>query len=309
MTGQESLFTFSMHKNLRPFFYYYGGKFTLSKRLPRPEHQTLIEPFAGSAGYSLHYHWLRVRLYDIDPVVIGMWNFLISASESEILRLPLVFDSVDDLVGVPEEAKWLIGFWLNKGSAIPKKNPSKWMREGDRPNTFWGDAVRHRLAQQVALIRHWEAEVMSYEDVPIATATWMIDAPYSNQAGSYYRYSSIDFTQLREWTKALPGQKIVCENEGADWLPFRPLHKQESSRGRVSHEVYWHEREDAGKPLCPDCGSPQTTIYPMDNEGSVTLYCDDCKREEHYFPQVKGRARPDLDPHIDYPERFKEGPI
>jgi hypothetical protein len=53
---------------VRPFFGYYGGKWRDSvKHYPKPQFETIIEPFAGSAGYSLRYASHNVRLYEIDP--------------------------------------------------------------------------------------------------------------------------------------------------------------------------------------------------------------------------------------------------
>lgn len=39
---------------------------------------------------------------------------------------------------------------------------------------------------------------------------------------------------------------------------------------------------------CPDCGSAETTVYPM-GDGAETLYCDNCKREEPLQRNVQGR--------------------
>ena len=63
--------------------------------------------------------------------------------------------TVDDLGPLPQEAKWLIGFWLNGGVSAPCKRPGAWMREGLRPNSKWGPVVRDLLASQVDRIRHW----------------------------------------------------------------------------------------------------------------------------------------------------------
>lgn len=74
--------------NLHPFFSFFGSKWRLAPSYPRPEASTIIEPFAGSAGYSLRYPAHRVKLFDIDPVVVGVWKYLIAVSERELLRLP-----------------------------------------------------------------------------------------------------------------------------------------------------------------------------------------------------------------------------
>ena len=203
----------------------------------------LVEPFAGSAGYALRYAHKDVILCEIDPVLVAVWEYLIKVSPEEVLAIgdvPLG-GSVEDL-GLPEEAAWLVGFWLNRGAASPRKRPSKWMREKIRPGSFWGDRVRHTIATQVEAIRHWEVHHCSYDRCPFdGEATWFIDPPYQH-AGQHYRYGSgrIDFPALGRWCRQRKGQVIVCENEGADWLPFQPLAAVKTTRrGKLSREVVW----------------------------------------------------------------------
>ena len=54
-------------------------------------------------------------------------------------------------------------------------------------------------------------------------ASWFVDPPYQNQ-GKHYHYGpeNVDFAMLGNWCRTRLGQVIVCENEGADWLPFTP---------------------------------------------------------------------------------------
>lgn len=229
---------------LRPFFGYYGGKWrdTL-KHYPRPAHRTIVEPFAGSAGYSLRYAGHVVILCEIDPVLSEVWRYLIRVKPSEIRAIPDVQPdgSVDDL-RICQEAKWLVGFWLNRGAASPRRSPSKWMRDRIRPGSFWGERVRERIATQVGSIRHWQIVNCSYEDCPSPKeATWFIDPPYEC-AGRHYRFGSeqIDYDALAIWCRERPGQVIVCENDGATWLPFRDLADVKTTRAnRRSKEVVW----------------------------------------------------------------------
>lgn len=207
---------------LYPFMSFYGGKWKPYKHYPAPTYDCIIEPFAGSAGYSVRNYNHKVKLYDIDPSIVAVWDYLIHTSSQEILNLPLEFDNVDDLT-IPEEAKLLIGFWLNRGSAVACKQPSSWMRSGKYPGSFWGQKIRERIATQVECIRHWTIEQKSFEEVPTHEGTWFVDPPYSTAAGRHYRYSEIDYVKLGEWCQTLPGQVIVCEQSPADWLPFEPL--------------------------------------------------------------------------------------
>jgi hypothetical protein len=87
---------------------------------------------------------------------------------------------------------------------------------------------RALLAEQVARIKHWTAHEVSYENLPVAQhpdATWFVDPPYQGSDGTHYSQdnSSLNFTHLGDWCRSLPGQVIVCENTGADWLPFEHL--------------------------------------------------------------------------------------
>ena len=202
-----------------------------------------MEPFAGSAGYSLRYPDRKVILCEIDPVLVAVWRYLVRVKASEIRAIPDIppNGSIDELK-VPEEAKWLVGFWLNRATASPRKTPSKWMREGIRPGSFWGPRVRETIAAQVDAIRHWQIHHCSYDESPWdGTATWFVDPPYQ-LAGRHYRYGSelLNYDALAEWCKDRPGQVIVCENEGANWLPFVELADVKTTRGdRRSKEVFW----------------------------------------------------------------------
>lgn len=236
---------------LRPFFGFYGGKWRDTPRLyPAPEYETIVEPFAGSAGYSLRVATRKVILCDKDPVITSVWKYLVRVKPREILRLPDIErdGSVDELK-VCQEARWLIGFWLNRGVTAPRKRPSKWMRDGIRPGSFWGERVRRTIASQVDRIRHWKICNVSYEECPIKSgATWFVDPPYQS-SGKHYRFGSnaIDYKELASWCRDRAGQVIVCENLGADWLDFRPLHEAKTTRaGRVSSEVIWTRNGASG---------------------------------------------------------------
>jgi len=229
---------------LRPFFGYYGGKWRdATRHYPEPYHETIVEPFAGSAGYSLRYAQRKIVLCEIDPIVAEVWRYLIRVQAAEIIAIPDLEpgQTVDDL-RIAQEAKWLVGFWLNRGAASPRKSPSKWMREGRSPGSFWGPRARYTIANQVCSIRHWKIFNCNYADAPVTSmATWFVDPPYEC-AGKYYRFGSrrLNYAALSAWCKTRPGQVIVCENEGASWLPFRTLADVKTTRaGHRSKEAIW----------------------------------------------------------------------
>ncbi len=209
---------------LRPFFPFYGSKWQLARRYPPPEYGTIVEPFAGAAGYAIQYPGLHVHLLEADPVIAGTWQYLIAARESEIRALPLEMRD-----GLPQEAKWLIGWWLNKGGATPAKMPGKWMRENRDHNLYWGERARDRIASGLRFIRHWKITCAHYSFAPRIEATWFIDPPYQVM-GRHYRFGSdlLDYAELADWCRGQRGQVMVCEGAGADWLPFTPLTEREA---------------------------------------------------------------------------------
>lgn len=238
-------------QTLRPFFSFYGSKWRAAPKYPKPKHGRIVEPFAGSAGYSLRYPDREVVLVDVDPTIAGIWDYLIKASEKEILNIPDVppHGSVKDLK-IGQEAKWLVGFWVNRASSAPRFKPSKWMRENKHPRCFWGRSVRQRIAGQLKFIRHWKVRNSSYSKIKVRKSTWFIDPPYE-RAGAHYIAGSnqIDYEDLSSWCRAREGQVIVCENSGAVWLPFKRFSEEKSMvTGRASYE------NRKSKEVCWVCG-------------------------------------------------------
>jgi len=229
---------------LKPFFSYFGSKYFLAKHYPRPQHDILIEPFAGSACYSLHYPHKQVRLVDKYDVICSIWDYLIKVSDKEILGLPLLAEgeTLDDYPDLCSEAKNLIGFWLAKARTVPTSKMSSYSAERfdlDRADS-WNPATKRRIARQVGHIRHWTIKQDSYENIDNESATWFIDPPYETEGKSYKESSkNIDYTHLGEWCKNREGQVIVCETNKAKWLEFEPLKViLNSGRGRTE-EVVW----------------------------------------------------------------------
>ena len=83
--------------------------------------------------------------------------------------------------------------------------------------------MRFRIASQLEKIRHWEIIDGDYTLAPDLQAHWFIDPPYI-AAGKKYPVRDIDYSNLAEWSRNRKGFVQVCENEGADWLPFQPFH-------------------------------------------------------------------------------------
>src|SRR5215467_11108398 len=109
-------------RQLRPFFGYFGGKWRDAlKHYPAPAHDTVVEPFAGSAGYSIRYAHSKIVLCELDPILSEVWRYLLRVKPREVMRLPDIplGGTLNDL-NIGQEAKWLIGFWLNRGTESPR---------------------------------------------------------------------------------------------------------------------------------------------------------------------------------------------
>jgi len=230
---------------LSPLFPFYGSKWRDARRYHPPVHGRVIEPFAGSAGYSLWHQPAHVTLIDIDPIIVGVWDYLTTADAAEIMALPdLEPGQSTDELELAQEARWLIGFWLNRGSAQPKKTQTAFSRRTEKQQLVWGERARARIAASVHEVRHWDVRLGSYEDAPYEEdALYFVDPPYVDK-GRHYRYSKVDHDQVGTWAKDLPGDVVVCEQEGATWLPFEPVASIKSTRGR-SYEVAWTQRGTA----------------------------------------------------------------
>jgi|SRR5690606_18352302 len=207
---------------LPPVLRYFGSKWRSAPRYPEPKHDVIVEPFAGGAGYSLHYPERQVILIEANPVVAGIWKWLIQADPNEIAELPLVKpgESIANYE-IRKEAKDFIGFWNTISGAAPQY---RMVPSAERiPASFWNERIRERTAKLVEHIRHWKivnGDMFKFRWN--GKATWFVDPTYQHG----YRYpgsSAIDYGRLAEWCKTRKGQVIVCENELADWLDFKPL--------------------------------------------------------------------------------------
>ena len=228
---------------LRPFFSYFGSKWRATARYSEPKYNLIIEPFAGSAGYSLNYSDRQIKLYDLDPVICGLWEYLIKTTEYEIMHLPSWVEDVRYLPGtVCQEAKWLIGFHLNRVSTRPRNQVTRWSYENETTTAYWNQRTQVLIANQLKHIRHWKVFNKSYKYIDNQTATWFVDPPYQKDYGKFYIKNVIDYNHLGVFCRERLGQVIVCENAGADWLPFKPfkiINTVQRYKGAISYEVVW----------------------------------------------------------------------
>jgi 16S rRNA G966 N2-methylase RsmD len=216
-------------------FSYDGSKSKIVGCYPTPKFDKIIEPFAGSARYSLKYFDRDVLLVDKYEVIVRIWKWLQEASEQDVMSLPNLDkgQNVDDF-NLTEEEKWLIGFSINGGSAQPKKTAKDF-------NT-WNDNKKW-IAKSLYKIKHWNIILGGYTDIKNQEATWFIDPPYEFGGEWYVKNNKdIDYKKLSEWCIDRKGQAIVCENSKASWLPFRQMAKMKGSLYTTT-EVIWSNQQ------------------------------------------------------------------
>lgn len=229
---------------MRPFFSYYGAKYTIAKYAGAPRRDFVIEPFAGSAAYATRYALnARASLYDVSPDVCDLWDWLINCSEADVRAVPDTFETFDEIERLPRGPNLLVRFWVSKGRAEPSGVLSPWYFKyrNDRDCKVWGAPVKARIIKQKPYIASWTVDCLPYWQVRLREAHWHVDPPYCNEAGSRYPHSAINYDHLAAWCRNLPGTVDVFENEGASWLPFKPLVHVETTRGKrtgvVSREM------------------------------------------------------------------------
>ena len=198
---------------------------------PPPKHNKIIEPFVGSARYSLKWFERDVLLVDKYEIIINVWRYLQSASKKDILSLPQLKPSecVDDFDLTIIE-KYLIGFCINGGSAQPKKTAQKF--------NVW-PTTQKMISENLYKIKHWQIEHKSFDEIENQNATWFVDPPYQFGGEHYVKSNKqIDFPQLAEWCKNRIGQTIVCENTKADWMDFKPMKEMQGSMYKTTETIW-----------------------------------------------------------------------
>ena len=229
-----------MSKQLHPFFSYFGSKYRLAKYYPQPQCDEIIEPFAGSAGYSLLYPYKQVTLYEIYEPIVELWDYLIHVSETEILSLPLgpwnrEHPIESDILCIP--ARTMVGYWNTQSQTFSSRYPLSKSR-----GTGWTERKRNTIASQLAYIRHWKVKKHSFEEIPNQTATWFVDPPYE-EAGSRYKHNEMNYSVLGQWCKDRGGQVIVCEQNDAKWLDFVDLRNHLNASNKSYKELVWCNEE------------------------------------------------------------------
>jgi len=221
-------------------FSYYGSKSKIVDYYPSPKFDKIIEPFAGSARYSLKYFDRDVLLVDKYEVIVRIWKWLQIASINDIMSLPepklgmIINREYFDCI----EQAWLMGFLVQQGVNAPRLTVSKFAEKGIKTQ-------KKNIAQQLYKIKHWKIKLADYRDLPQEEATWFIEPPYQF-GGEYYIKSNkeINYQHLADWCVGRQGQTIVCENTKADWLPFRPMIKMQGTMYETTEAIWSNQQTE-----------------------------------------------------------------
>lgn len=222
-------------------FRYLGRKYSYIDEYPEPKHNLIIEPFAGSASYAMRYPDKRVILCEMDKRVYDIWYYIINkATPKRIMRFPILEDGEtlhdSKFSWMKPVEKDLMGFFIRTCSSTISRKPSKL-----KGYNKWNEKNRKQLSLDIQKVKHWKIINGSYITLKnYKNATWFIDPPYQGHGGKYYKNGNdgINYKELAEWCRNRNGQVIVCENEEAKWLPFRPLRKMYQN-GKKHTEVVW----------------------------------------------------------------------
>jgi hypothetical protein len=78
-------------------------------------------------------------------------------------------------------------------------------------------------------MKMWTVTRLDYRELEDVYGTWAIDPPYVGDYSKKYSTPPLDYEELAKWCRSRSGLVLVNENEGADWLPFKPLSLSVSS--------------------------------------------------------------------------------
>lgn len=215
-------------------FSYYGSKSKIVQYYPSPSCDKIIEPFAGSARYSLRYWEKDILLVDKYKVIVDIWHYLQRASEKDILGLPYLKKGMDiRTLNLSKDELLLMSMYATRSSS-PRYTVSKFADFNHSAD------ARKILAKNLYKIKHWKIIQGSYEDLENQNATWFIDPPYQ-YGGEHYRESNknLDFLSLANWCKSRLGQVIVCENTKANWMDFKPIIQIQGTLQTFTTEAIW----------------------------------------------------------------------
>jgi site-specific DNA-adenine methylase len=232
-------------------FSYYGSKSKIVNCYPKPKYGKIIEPFAGSARYSLKWWENDILLVDKFDVIVKTWKWLQQCSYNDIVKLPRLTNGMDiRTLGLTEDELRFVGFMAGIAQGKPRMKVSPFAAihfEEARKSKY------ETIAEQLHKIKHWQIRCASYEEIENEEATWFIDPPYQFGGQHQYQFGNkhLDYMKLSEWCKNREGQVIACENTKADWLNFKPMKTIQGAANSFTTEAIWsNERTNYDEEQC-----------------------------------------------------------
>jgi hypothetical protein len=233
-----------------PLFKWFGSKWMNARYCPKPSHSTVIEPFAGGAGYSLRYADRSVILAEVNDHVYDLWKWLIEdATAQDVADIPLDLEVGYDITSLPLSygQKLLLKNWQRTNNVGDCWTVSPW---GNKPGQ-WTANTRKRVAKDISCVSHWqvsrdgftllESDLSDRQDI-----TWFIDPVY--QYNYTYRLKTpFPYDRLASAVSKLKGEVIVCEavcpKTGATptYLPFTYFRSSVTSRRAQGNHTHSKE--------------------------------------------------------------------
>ena len=227
-----------------PLFKCFGSKWMSARSYPPPDGGQIVEPFAGSAGYSLRYaHLVERVLVREQGHLAELWRWLINeATEADVRAIPLDTPPGTDIrrLGLTLGQALLLKNWQRTNNVGDCWTISPW---GNKPGQ-WTASTRARVAEEIALLKgKW-----GMTDTPwqVAGGTFFIDPPY--QYNYKYRCEPPDYVGLGVQVLGLDADLViaceaVCQKTGAvpNYLPFESSHRQVTSRRKTNNHHHSNE--------------------------------------------------------------------
>ena len=232
-------------------FYYYGAKKALAAYYPNPRGNRIIEPFGGSAAYSV-YHMIRDNsisavVIEKDIRVVELWNRLLSIGINGVksVQCPPIGEKTTDYFVMVSAT----------GNAVNKCKSMTVTKRMPRIFEIMKKQVCIALpiiSDRIKVINGNYTESLSMIE---SNDTVFVDAPYAPNArgstGSVYGggkgyakgcdSDSLNYFELANYVLecARKAHVIVCDYSDADWLSFQVLKKTTDSQKKGYQEGIW----------------------------------------------------------------------
>lgn len=224
-----------------PLFKWFGSKWLSSRKYPTPEEDSIFEPFAGSASFSLRHWKKKICIYEENKHLQDLWKWLINeATNTSIMEIPCNLPTGFNIKSLD----------ISYGQMLLLKN---WQRTNNYGNCWtispWGNKpgqwtlnTKNRVARDVEFVKDWKFEKPSYTE----GGFYFIDPPY--QYNYNYGFKQFDYIELLSDIKKIPAGHIlaceaICPKTGTvpNYLPFKFFGDRITSRRKKENNHHSKE--------------------------------------------------------------------